>query len=52
MKTTIDTDLAIDASKEAKICLNCDKKKCFPDNCKRFKQSLKNMKQGETNEKG
>ena len=52
MNTTIDTDLAIDASEEAKICLNCDKKRCCPDKCKRLRQGLENMKQGETNEKG
>lgn len=41
MKTSVSIDLTIDASEEAKICLNCDKKKCFPSKCKRLKNYYK-----------
>ena len=45
MKTTIDTDLAIDASDEAKICLNCEKERCFSSNCKKYKEAMKAIRQ-------
>lgn len=38
MKTTVDSDLTIDASEEAKICFTCDKKRCTPVSCKKLKQ--------------
>ena len=56
MKTTVDIDLTLDVTEEAKICFTCNKKKCSPNHCKRYKQGMKNIKQGEnrrrTNEKG
>ena len=45
MKTTVDTDLTIEASEEAKICLNCEKKKCNSAKCKRIKQKIKELRQ-------
>lgn len=48
MKTTVDSDLMIDASEEAKICLNCEKEKCNSTVCKIFKQKKKELKQKET----
>lgn len=47
MKTTVSIDLTIDASEEAKICLNCERKKCTPDHCRRLEQKMKEMKQRE-----
>lgn len=44
MKTTVDTDLIIEASEEAKICLNCGKPKCTPANCERLKTKTKELK--------
>jgi hypothetical protein len=41
MKTTVDIDLKLDATEEAKICLTCDKKRCCPDKCKRLKNYYK-----------
>lgn len=43
MKTTVDTDLMLRPSPEAKICLYCDKKKCRPD-CDRVKTKLKELR--------
>ena len=43
MIKTVDTDLTLRPSPEAKICLFCDKKKCRA-NCKRFKIKLKEIK--------
>jgi hypothetical protein len=36
MKTTVDSDLMIEASDEAKVCLTCKKKKCTPTICAIF----------------
>ena len=49
MKNSISIDFTVCASKEAKICLNCPKKKCTPGKCKRF-ETLK-RKERENNEK-
>lgn len=46
--TAIDIDLTLNASEEAKICLNCKKSKCTPVNCQRFKQRKKELKQGKS----
>lgn len=43
MKTTVDIDLTIDASAEAKICLTCTKKKCTPNFCKRLAAKLEEL---------
>lgn len=51
MSERIDLDLVIDASEEAKICLNCGKKKCTPAHCKRLNDKLKELKQKGTQEK-
>jgi hypothetical protein len=37
MKTTVDTDLELVPSEEAKICMTCPKKKCTPVTCNRLK---------------
>lgn len=47
MKTTVDTDLLIDATEEAKICFTCDKKRCTPVHCKRLNTRLKELKEAE-----
>ena len=36
MKTSVDTDLELVPSEEAKICMTCPKKKCTPVNCNRL----------------
>ena len=46
MKTTIATDLTVCASEEAKICLNCTKRKCTPVECKELKLYKEKKKQG------
>ena len=46
---TVDIDLTLDVTEEAKICLNCDKKKCFPSHCKRFRDYYKS-RGGKANE--
>ena len=38
-------DLSIDASEEAKICLNCERPKCSPNKCIRYKQMKDKLKQ-------
>ena len=43
MENTIDTDLALKPSPEAKICLFCDEKKCRA-HCKIFKSKLKEIR--------
>ena len=43
MKTTVDSDLMLDATEEAKICLYCDKKQCKP-NCERLKKKKAELK--------
>ena len=51
MKTSVSIDLTIDASDEAKICLNCTKKQCRPTNCRRIKRFLrKEHKNNENNQ--
>ena len=45
MKTTVNINLTITASEEAKICLTCDKPKCSPDRCERFKLSKEKLKE-------
>ena len=47
MKTTIDTEIGLHPSETALICLKCDKKKCFPDNCVRFHREKKRLKKEE-----
>lgn len=49
MSNTI--DLILTPSKEAKICLDCDKKRCYPMNCVRFKEMNKKLKHEETTPK-
>lgn len=46
MKTTIELDFVCNPSAEAKICLNCNKKKCTP-NCSTLKRKLKELKRKE-----
>ena len=43
----VDIDLTLDATEEAQICLNCNKTKCRPTNCKRLKERLKELKKKE-----
>lgn len=43
MKTTVEIDLMVEASEEAKVCLNCDRKNCMP-NCARILTKLKELK--------
>lgn len=43
MKTTIDTDIGIEPSKEALICLTCERKRCNPDNCERYREGIKKI---------
>ena len=44
-------DLILDASEEAKICLNFDKRTCRPHNCKRLIAKKKELKRkGDKNE--
>lgn len=50
MSERIDLDLVIDASEEAKICLNCTKKECRPMNCTRYKQLKKQNRKEQKNE--
>ena len=50
MKTSVDTDLTIEPSEEAKICLTCDKRKCTPNGCRRLKQKKKELKQKQLHE--
>lgn len=38
-------DLVITPSEEAEICLNCEKKRCYPGNCDRFKQKMDEIKE-------
>ena len=53
MKKTVDIDLVIDPSEEAKICVNCKKVKCSPTQCLRYSEEKKKLKQGrKKNEKG
>lgn len=47
MKTTVDTDLILDATDEAKICLSCNRKKCSP-NCSRYRREMKRLSGKET----
>ena len=41
----ISIDSTIDASEEAKICLSCNKPRCTPDNCLRYKEMKDKLKQ-------
>ena len=50
MKTTVDTDLELVPSEEAKICMTCPKKKCTPNTCERLKP-LKIRKECEENDR-
>lgn len=43
MKTTIDTDIGIEPSEEALICLTCESKRCTPDNCERYREGIKKI---------
>ena len=53
MKTTIDTEIGLHPSETALICLTCDKKRCYPDNCVRYRREKKKLKEGErSDEKG
>ena len=40
--------IEIDPTVEAKICLTCDKTKCYPDSCRRFQRELRRLTKGET----
>ena len=40
---TVDANLVLNPSSEAKICLFCDKKKC-KSNCKRVRTQLKELR--------
>ena len=46
MTKTVDTDLALNPSEVAKICLFCDKKKCR-SGCKRFRRKLGELREKE-----
>jgi hypothetical protein len=39
-----DAYVPVHPSDEALICLNCDKKKCKPTTCQRYKQEVKKIK--------
>lgn len=41
-------DFVISPSEEAKICLNCRKKRCFPNSCTRYKRMKDKLKQRKT----
>lgn len=41
----VSIDLTIDASEEAKICLSCERPRCTPDNCLRYKEMKNKLKQ-------
>ena len=43
MIKTVDANLVLNPSSEAKICLFCDKKKC-KSNCKRVRTQLKELR--------
>ena len=51
MKTTVDIDITVSASEEAKICLNCDKPKCLPYDCQRYKQAMEKIKESQKRSK-
>lgn len=51
MKTAVDIDLTVEPSEEAKICLNCDKRKCTPNHCKRLEKKKKELEQLHRDEK-
>ena len=38
-------DYVITPSEEAQICLNCEKFKCVPNNCDRFKRKMDELKE-------
>lgn len=44
-------DLIFTPSKEAKICLECGKVKCYPDKCDRFRRMHNELKHEETTPK-
>lgn len=41
----VSIDLTVDASAEAKICLSCERPRCIPHNCVRYKQMKDKLKQ-------
>ena len=45
MQGYISIDLTVCASKEAKICLNCDRKRCTPNECERYDRMKAELKQ-------
>lgn len=47
MGEVIDGDFVITPSEEAKICLNCEKLKCNPNNCERFRGKLRELNKKE-----
>ena len=49
MSNTI--DLILTPSKEAKICLDCGKRKCCPDKCDRFRRMHNELKHEATTPK-
>ena len=51
MKTSVDTDLTIEPSEEAKICLTCTRKRCTLTDCSRLKQMKEELKQKKTTPK-
>ena len=44
MHGSVSIDLTVSVSEEAKICLNCDKQKCSPNGCERYKRLMKEIK--------
>ena len=47
----ISIDFEVCASKEAKICLTCDKRNCKGGQCKRYRRMKKELKQEELHRK-
>lgn len=41
------SDFVITPSDEAKICLDCEKKRCYPDKCERYAKEIKKIKRSE-----
>ena len=44
MHGSVSIDLTVSVSEEAKICLNCDKQKCSPSGCERYRRLMKEIK--------
>jgi hypothetical protein len=47
----MDYDIVFTPSELAKICLNCEKRRCCPDNCTRYKQMRAELKKLHRNRK-